>query len=75
VKCLIGKGANINQTNRYSRTIIQQCVLESRTEMFNLFVNLPGIDLTLTDLFGKSIAHTAAEWGRVSMLQELVNVN
>jgi len=73
VKCLIGKGADINQTNRYSRSIIQQCVLEGRMEMFNLFLSLPNLDINNKDIFGRTVLHTAAEWGRITMLQEILN--
>ena len=72
--CLIGKGADINISNAYGRTIIHQLITEGFDSMIEFFLLQPSLDLLHKDQMGRNVLHAAAEWGRSRYLTDLVNV-
>lgn len=73
-KMLLGRGADYDIKNSYGRTVLHQLTLEGFKSMFDLLMGLEGINVNAVDDFGKSILHTAAEWGRKDFLAPLIKV-
>ena len=73
-KLFLGRGADVNIQNSFGRTILHQLVLEGYETMFKYLIKRPDLIVSSVDDFGKSILHTAAEWGRTSFLQPLLDV-
>lgn len=73
-KMLLGRGADYDIKNSYGRTVLHQITLEGFKSMFDLLMELNGIDVNAVDDFGNSILHTAAQWGRTPFLDPLIKV-
>lgn len=70
-KVLIGKGADVNTSDRFRRTPLQRAVEEGDTDMVQLLIQ-KGAKINVENDYGRTALHLAASGGSTKIVQCLV---